>query len=271
MAPLAASIAACSGAEAPTPSGSANTPKPGTFDFDTPLGRIGTDSVKWDMPIRQYEMKNIIAGLGVADMDFRCAPAITEALQKRVSFPNWGYNLLDFDLFSGTAGDRPFVTSVIDWNRRRYGIDVIDPKLLGVSPGVIPGIINALKAFSPEGSKVLMVTPSYVGFYAAIGITKTVAEESPMKLVNGRYEIDWADFERRMTPDVKVSILCNPHNPAGRAWSREELTRYGQLCKKHNIIVLSDEIHCDFISKGQKYVPFATLDKDIVDNSITFK
>jgi cystathionine beta-lyase len=136
---------------------------------------------------------------------------------------------------------------------------------------VIPGIINALKAFSPEGSKVLMVTPNYVGFYAAIGFTKTVAEESLMKRVNGRYEIDWEDFERRMTPDVKVSILCNPHNPVGRVWTRDELVKYGDLCKKHNIIVLSDEIHCDFVNEGQKYVPFSTLPKELADNSITFK
>jgi cystathionine beta-lyase len=263
MAPLAASIAACGGAEAPKPSA--------TFDFDTPLDRIGSDSVKWDMPIRQYEMTKIIAGLGVADMDFRCAPAITDALQKRVSFPNWGYNLLDFDLFTGSAADRPFVKAVIDWNRRRHGIDNIDPKLLGVSPGVIPGINYALKAFAPEGSKVLMVTPSYVGFYFAIGFTKTVAEESLMKQVNGRYEIDWDDFERRMTPDVKVSILCNPHNPAGRVWTRDELVRYGELCKKHNIIVLSDEIHCDFVNDGHTYVPFSTLPKELADNAIIFK
>ncbi len=165
----------------------------------------------------------------------------------------------------------PFIKGIVDWNRKRYGITNIDPKMIGISAGVIPGIVSALQALAPKGSKVLMVTPAYVGFYAAIGFTKTVAEESPMKFVNGRYEIDWVDLERRMTPEVKVSIVCNPHNPAGRAWTREELTRYGQLCKKHNIIVLSDEIHCDFISKGQKYVPFASLDKDIVDNSITFK
>ena len=170
-----------------------------------------------------------------------------------------GLQSLDFDLFLGNAGSTPFVKDIIDWNRKRYGIDVIDPKLIGVSPGVIPGIIYALQAFAPQGSKVLMVTPSYVGFYAAIAFTKTVPEESLMKQVNGRYEIDWDDFERRMTPDVKVSILCNPHNPVGRAWTRDELIRYGELCKKHNIIVLSDEIHCDFISKGQKYVPFSTL------------
>jgi cystathionine beta-lyase len=265
LAPLAANIAANTAAAAAAPA-MAN----GKFDFDTPLNRLGTDSVHWDMPVRDEKMSKIVAGMGVADMDFRCAPAITEALQKRVAFPNWGYNMIDGDLFMGTAGNTPFVKGIIDWNKRRYGIP-IDPQMVGISAGVIPGVISALQAFAPKGSKVLMVTPSYVGFYAAIGITKTVAEESPMKLVNGRYEIDWADFERRMTPEVKVSILCNPHNPGGRVWTRDELVRYGQLCKKHNIIVLSDEIHCDFISKGHKYVPFSTLDKDIADNSITFK
>jgi cystathionine beta-lyase len=265
LAPLAAEIAAAN------PAAAAGQTANGKYDFDTVLNRIGTDSVHWDMPIRDEKMTKIVAGLGVADMDFRCAPVITQALQKRVAFPNWGYNMIDGDLFMGTAGNSDFVKGIIAWNKKRYGINNIDPRMVGVSPGVIPGIVSALQAFAPKGSKVLMVTPSYVGFYAAIGFTKTVPEESPMKLVNGRYEIDWADFERRMTPDVKVSILCNPHNPAGRAWTREELTRYGQLCKKHNIIVLADEIHCDFISKGHKYVPFASLDKDLVDNSITFK
>ncbi|MFN8060434.1 MAG: aminotransferase class I/II-fold pyridoxal phosphate-dependent enzyme [Vicinamibacterales bacterium] len=263
LAPLAARISAEAATSAPT--------RGGKFDFDTPFGRIGTDSVKWDMPMRQYDMQHLVAGLGVADMDFRCAPVITKALEERVAFPNWGYNLLDFDLFLGTAADRPFVRDIVEWNRRHYGINVIEPKQLGVSPGVIPGIVYALKAFAPEGSKVLMVTPSYVGFYAALGFTKTVAEESLMKRVNGRYEIDWDDFEHRMTSDVKVSILCNPHNPTGRVWSREELVRYGELCRKHNVIVLSDEIHCDFLNEGQSYVPFSTLPKELVDNSITFK
>lgn len=265
LGPLAASLASSGEALAE------GATKSGKFDFDAPLNRIGTDSVHWDMPIRDEHMTKIIAGMGVADMDFRCAPAITEALQKRVAFPNWGYNLIDADMFMGQAGNSPFIKGVVDWNRRRYGINAMDPSMVGVSPGVIPGIIYALQSLAPKGSKVLMAAPNYSGFYAAIGFTKTVPEESPMKQVNGRYEIDWADFERRMTPDVKVSILCNPANPVGRTWTREELTRYGELCLKHKIVVLSDEIHCDFVSKGQKYVPFSTLAKPIVDNSITFK
>ena len=258
LGPLAASLAASAPAAA--------APMNGKYDFDTPYNRLGTDSVKWDMPVRVDHMSRIIAGMTTADMDFKCAPSITAALKKRMQHENWGY----VDMAS--PGPTAFKKGIVDWNERRYGIKNINPDQLGITTGVHAGIIAAMRAFAPPGSKVLMATPIYSGFYGDVRYTKTVAEESLMKYVNGRYEIDWDDFERRMTPEVKVSILCNPQNPVGRAWSKEELTRYGELCLKHNITVLSDEIHCDFISKGQKYVPFATLDDNkVVDNSITFK
>ncbi len=238
----------------------------GKYDFDTPYNRIGTDSVKWDSVIRSENMTNIVAGMGIADLDFKCAPAITAALRKRITHENWGY------LDMGSPGPTAFKQGLIDWNRKRYGITNINPSLMGISTGVHDGIIATMKAYCPPGSKVLMATPIYNGFYGDVKVTNTVAEESLMKFTNGRYEIDWEDFERRMTPDVKVSILCNPQNPVGRAWTKEELTKYGELCLKHKIIVLSDEIHCDFISKGQKYTPFSSLDnKDVVNNSITYK
>ena len=255
LGPLAASIATMP-VEAATP---------GKYDFDTPFNRLGTDSVKWDMPVRTDHMSRIIAGMTTADMDFRCAPSITAALKKRMQHENWGY------VDMGSPGPMAFKQGIIDWNQKRYGINNINPKQLAITTGVHSGIICAMRAFAPEGSKVLMATPIYSGFYGDIRYTKTKAEESLMHYVNGRYEIDWDDFERRMTPDVKVSILCNPQNPVGRAWTREELTKYGELCLKHKILVLSDEIHCDFISKGQKYTPFATLDKELVNNSFTFK
>jgi len=257
LAPLAATIAAGGAVEAAAPGSK--------YDFDTPFSRVGTDSVKWDEPVRVDHMSRIIAGMTTADMDFRCAPSITAALKKRMQHENWGY------VDMGSPGPKAFVQGVIDWNERRYGINNINPAQLAITTGVHSGIICAMRAFAPEGSKVLMATPIYSGFYGDIRYTKTKPEESLMKYVNGRYEIDWDDFERRMTPDVKVSILCNPQNPVGRAWTREELTKYGELCVKHKILVLSDEIHCDFISKGQKYTPFATLDKELVNNSFTFK
>ena len=258
LGPLAASIAASAPAAA--------APMSGKFDFDTPYNRIGTDSVKWDMPVRVNHMNRIIAGMTTADMDFKCAPSITAALKKRMEHENWGY----VDMAS--PGPTAFNIGIIAWIDRRYGIKNINPEQMGITTGVHAGIIASMRALCPPGSKVLMATPIYSGFYGDVRFTNTVAEESLMKYVNGRYEMDWADFERRMTPDVKVSILCNPQNPVGRAWTKEELTRYGDLCLKHNIVVLSDEIHCDFVSKGQKYVPFANLDdKKVVANSITFK
>ncbi len=258
LGPLAASIAAATDAAA--------APAPGKYDFDTPYNRIGFDDVKWDAALRNEHLDHIVAGMGIADMDFRCAPVITAALRKRVAHENWGY------VDMGSPGPVAFKKGLIDWNRKRYGINVIDPDLLGITTGVHAGIICALRAFTKPGDKVLMATPIYNGFYGDLRYTKTVAEESLMKYVNGRYEIDWEDFERRMTPQVKVSILCNPQNPVGRSWTRDELDRYGALCLKHNIVVISDEIHCDFIMKGHKYVPFSTLaNKEVVANSFTMK
>ena len=130
-----------------------------------------------------------------------------------------------------------------------------------------------LRAYAPQGSKVLMATPIYNGFYYDIMGSKLVANESLMHYANGRYEIDWDDLERRMTPDTESDASSAIRRiPSGRAWTKDELTRYGELCLKHNIKVLADEIHCDFITKGSKYTPFSTLDdKTIVANSITFK
>lgn len=231
------------------------------FDFDTPYSRIGTDSTKWDQQIRIYGKDNIQAGMGTADMDFRAAPVITQALTERLRHENWGY--LDIP--------RSFPDGVISWNKRRYGID-INPQSLVITTGVHPGLIAALKTFSPPGSKVLLLTPTYDGFYGDISFAGCKPEESPMKLVDGRYSIDFEDLERRISHDTNTLILCNPQNPTGNCWSPEDLTRTGEICLRRRVVVLADEIHCDFVTKGNKYTPFATLpNKDIVRNSITFK
>ena len=233
----------------------------GKYDFDAPYNRIGTDSVKWDRQIRIYGKENIAVGMGIADMDFRCAPAITKALADRVRHENWGY--LDLP--------RSFTDGIIRWNQRRYGVD-INPDLLLVTDGVHPGIISVLKTFSPPGSKVLMQTPVYDGFYGDIAFAGCTPEESPLKLVNGRYAMDFEDLERRISADTKTIILCNPHNPTGNCWSREDLTRLGEICTRRGVVVLADEIHCDFINKGSRHIPYCTLDnRKIVANSITFK
>ena len=238
-----------------------DTTASGRFDFDTPYSRIGTDSVKWDRQIGIYGKENIAVGMGIADMDFRCAPAITKALADRVHHENWGY--LDLP--------RSFTEGIIRWNKQRYGVD-INPDLLLVTDGVHPGIISVLKTFSPPGSKVLMQTPIYDGFYADIAFAGCKPEESPLKLVNGHYAMDFEDLERRISHDTKTLILCNPHNPTGNCWSREDLTTLGEICTRRGVVVLADEIHCDFVNKGTRHTPFCTLDnRKIVVNSITFK
>jgi len=257
-----AGITALVGAvEAGTPL-TAAAPQSSRYDFDTVYNRIGTECVKWDQQIRTYGKDNILVGMGIADQDFRAAPCITRALQERMKHENWGY--LD-------TPPRSYIDAIVNWNKRRYGIE-INPELLVLANGVHPGIIAALKAFSPPGSKVLMTTPAYDGFYADLDFCQLKAEESLMKVVNGRYAIDFDDLERRIGHDTHVMILCNPHNPTGNCWSAEDLTRIGEICLRRRIVVLADEIHCDFVTRGNKYTPFATLpNKDIVRNSLTFK
>jgi cystathionine beta-lyase len=237
----------------------------GKFDFDTPYNRFGTDSVKYDQQIRVYGKDSVQVGMGIADMDFRAAPAITKALKERLEHENWGY--LDM---GGTLG-KSMTEHIVSWNKKRYGLTV-SPDNLVMTTGVHPGIIATLRVFSPPGTKVLLNTPTYNGFYGDLTYTKTIAEEVPMRLVNGRYSIDFDEFEHHIGHDTNAYILCNPQNPTGNCWSQADLMKIGEICLRRRVVVLADEIHCDFVQKGQKYTPFASLpDKAIVNNSVTFK
>ena len=244
-----------------TAASAAFDPPEGTYDFDTVYNRIGSDCVKWDQQIRTYGKDNIAVGMGIADMDFKAAPAITKALVERIQHENWGY--LDMP--------RSYIDSIVNWNKQRYGIE-INPDTLMHSCGVHPGIISALRAFSPPGSKVLVQTPTYNGFFTDIALVGCTPAESPLKLVNGRYSMDFEDLERRISHDTNTIILCNPQNPTGNCWSREDLLTLGEICTRRRVVVLADEIHCDFVAKGSKYTPYSTLANEaIVRNSITFK
>ena len=229
------------------------------YDFDEVYNRVGTDCTKWDSAIATYG-EEIEVGMGTADMDFRAPPCITKALAERCEHENWGY----------LRRPASYVRSIVDWNSRRYGLD-IDPSTVVLTTGVHPGLIAALHTFSPPGSRVLLTTPTYNGFYSDLRFTRTVASDSQMKVVDGKYSIDFEDFERRART-ANVFILCNPQNLTGNCWSPEDLTRMGEICLEHRVVVLADEIHCDFVTKGNKYTPFASLpNREIVDNSLTFK
>jgi cystathionine beta-lyase len=234
----------------------------GKYDFDTVYDRVGTGCFKWDEQVALFGDK-VKIGMGIADMDFRAAPCIGEAIAERLQHENWGYMSTEF-LAS-------YCETIAEWNHDRYGLDV-DPGSMVVATGVHPGLIATLKTFSAPASKVLMMTPTYNGFYSDLTHSRTIKNESEMIFENGRYTIDWDDFEARMTPDTATLLLCNPQNPTGNVWSEEDLLRIGELCLKHQVVVLSDEIHADFVRAGEKFTPFASLpDKAIVDNSLSFR
>ncbi len=231
------------------------------YDFDEVFDRVGSDCIKWDDQIEKYGQDSIAAGMGIADMDFRTAPAITSALRKRLEHENWGY----------LAIPASYKESIVNWNKRRYGID-IDPDLLLHSDGVHPAILSSLRAFCPPGTKVIVQAPTYSAFYTDIRLVGCKEEENHHKLVNGRYVMDFEDLERRIDHDTNALVLCNPQNPTGNVWSRRDLMTLGEICTRRRVVVLSDEIHCDFVTKGKTFTPFSSLDdEEIVRNSITFK
>lgn len=235
--------------------------KNGKYDFDEVYNRVGTDCYKWDKQIETFGADKIVVPMGIADMDFRTAPVITEALMKRLEHENWGYMHVP----------KSFKQSMIDWNKRRYG-EEIDPDLLLTATGVNPALLSGLRAFSPPGSKVIIQAPGYSAFFSTIRHAGCTAEESPLKLVNGRYQMDFDDLDRRIDHDTHVMILCNPHNPTGNCWSRDDLMTLGEICERRRVIVFADEIHCDFVTRGNTYTPFGSLDNEaVVRNSVSFK
>ena len=235
---------------------------PGTrFDFDTLPNRIGTDSTKWDQQIKLYGRDHVDVGMGIADMDFAPAPCIMRAMMDRIQRDNWGYM---------TMPDS-HVESIVAWNRRRYGLD-LDPKTVVHSPAVHPAIIATLRAFSPPGTRVLMPCPSYSGFYGDIRTVGCKPADVPFKSQDGRYVMDLEGLERTISQDTHTLILCNPQNPTGNVWSKDDLMAVGEICLRRRVVVLADEIHCDFVHAGNQYTPFATLPNEaVVRNSVTFK
>jgi cysteine-S-conjugate beta-lyase len=240
-------------------SGPVSTDRRDDFDFDEIYDRLGTDSTKWDGAVASFG-EGIEVGMGIADMDFRTAPCITRALADRLAHENWGYLRMPAE----------FTRAIAAWNSRRYGLD-IDPRTITLTTGVHPALVSGLHAFVPPGSRVLMTTPIYNGFYGSLRFARAVPEESPMIVEDGRYRIDFDDFERRIGR-CNVFLLCNPHNPTGNSWSEEDLLRLGRICLERRVVVFADEIWCDLIMEGGRYTPFASLpDREVVDNSITFK
>lgn len=214
------------------------------FDFSTPVERRGTDSVKWD----EWPDKEVLP-LWVADMDFRTAPAITDALVRRAQHGIFGYTHPGVDYFD----------SIVSWFSRRHCWD-IDPSSIIYTTGVVPALSATIKAFTRPGDAVVIMTPVYTCFYSSIRNNGCIAVESPLVMDGDRYIIDFENLDKCLSePRVRALVLCNPHNPGGRAWTRDELMRVAALAERHGVTVVSDEIHCEIVMPGYNYTPYATV------------
>lgn len=226
-----------------------------TFDFDTVIERRGTDSQKW----QKYAGRDILP-LWVADMDFKASPAIIAALQERVAIGLFGYS-------------RPVKSTVdafVNAMEQRYGWRV-DPAWLVWLPGLVVGLNLTAQAFASAGQEALTLTPVYPPFMSAPKNSGRVSVTVPLRLDAAvhRWEIDWAALEKAVTPKTKLFILCNPHNPIGRVWRRDELMRLGEFCVRHDLVLCSDEIHCDLILDQLPHIPAALLGEEMARRTVT--
>ncbi len=226
-----------------------------SFDFDTVIDRRNTDSQKW----QKYAGRDILP-LWVADMDFKSSPAIIAALQDRVAQGLFGY----------ARPVKSTVDAFVDAAARRYGWQV-DPSWLVWLPGLVVGLNITARAFAQPGEEALTLTPVYPPFMSAPKNGGRVSVQAPFRLnaTARRWEIDWDALERAVTPKTKLFFLCNPHNPLARAWRREELVRLGEFCVKHDLLLCSDEIHCDLILDDLPHIPSALLGGEIARRTIT--
>jgi len=223
------------------------------FDFETPPERLGTDSQKW----QKYAGRDILP-MWVADMDFKSAPAIIKALHDRVDHGVFGY----------ARPTKSTMDAMVGALQRRYGW-TIDPSWIVWLPGLVCGLNVTAQAFAEPGDEVLTLSPIYPPFMTAPKNSARKSVQVPLLLQNGRWEIDWVALEAAVTPRTKLFLLCSPHNPVARVWRREELVRLAEFCLKHNLVLCSDEIHCDLILENLPHIPTALLGDEIAKRSIT--
>lgn len=223
------------------------------YDFDKTIDRRATNSYKWD------SAPEGVLPMWVADMDFRTAPAIIDALQKRVAHGIFGY----------TRVPDAYYDAVTSWFSRRHGWD-IDREWIIYTSGVVPAVSAVIKALTVPGDKVIVQTPVYNCFFSSIRNNGCEIVSNPLRRTADTYEMDFDALERCATdPRAKVMLLCNPHNPAGRVWTPDELTRLGNICLRNGVTVVADEIHCELVYQGFRYTPFASLSDAFLHRSVT--
>ncbi|MBQ2576348.1 MAG: pyridoxal phosphate-dependent aminotransferase [Lachnospiraceae bacterium] len=222
------------------------------YDFDQVVDRRGSSSLKWDVKENELPM-------WVADMDFKASPCIREALEKRLAQGIYGYSI----------EPEEWAKSYVSWWQRRHGLQMKEEELVFVT-GVVPAISSAVRKFTTPGEKVAVMTPVYNIFFNSIVNNGRTPLQCQLDYKDGAYSLNFASLEAVLSdPQVSLLILCNPQNPVGKIWSKEELATIGAMARKHGVLVFSDEIHCDLTDPGKEYVPFALASEENRMNSVT--
>ncbi len=227
------------------------------MDFDKITDRTATNAIKYDLAVARNKTEDVIS-LWVADMDFPTAPCITKAMSEKVSHGIFGYSRPDFRYYDALK----------KWFKERHNYKIQDEWVVN-TPGVCFALATAIKAFTKEGDGVLMQKPVYYPFFNMTKSLNRKVVNSPLELKNGHYQINFKDFEDKIiSENVKMFILCSPHNPGGRVWKKQELERISEICLRHNVLVVSDEIHSDITFEGNTHTVYGTISQAAAENSV---
>lgn len=227
------------------------------YNFDEVIPRHGTNSVKYDFRERVFGKEDVIP-MWVADMDFRTPDFIMNAIRERTEHEILGY----------TVRPESFYEAIINWNLRKHGWQ-IKKEWLSFSPGVVPAVNMAVMAFSQPGDKIIIQPPVYHPFFHAIKNHDREVLENPLKLVNGRFTMDFDDLRNKIDDKTRMILLSSPHNPGGTVWHKSELEELGKICKENGITIISDEIHADLILYDNKHTPLASISQELADITVT--
>ena len=226
------------------------------YDFDTVVDRSKNNAAKYDERIKKFGTDKVIP-LWIADMDFKSPQPVIDTLTARAQEGIWGY----------TSRPASYFEAICNWQQRRHDW-TIDRSLVSWSLGVVPALSMLVKLFTPEGSKVLIQTPVYGEFYDVSEAWNRTVVENKLVEKDGKWTVDWEDFEAKL-PQVSMFLLCSPHNPLGIVWTREELTRMTDLCRKYGVLMVSDEIHSDLVFHGKTHIPTASLSEQVAGEVIS--
>ncbi|MCP3740646.1 MalY/PatB family protein [Rossellomorea sp. BNER] len=226
-------------------------------DFHYEINREGTNSVKWDLRKTIFGKEDVLP-MWVADMDFSPPPMVIKELEKRLEHGIFGYTFI---------GDRS-ASSIQNWLQTRHNWSIKSNSLL-YSPGVVPAIATIIQAHTQPNDRIMLQSPVYPPFFGMAEANQRVVENCPLILNEGQYEIDFEAFEKSLQNGVKLFLLCNPHNPSGRVWTKDELIKIAELCLKYDVKIVSDEIHSDLVFTPHKHIPIASLDNKYENITIT--